>query len=144
MVAFGERYIEQEFVDDPDSAVVEAVSYHEPGANRERLDAAGLDRNGDVVVVLEAERSNNDLATAVPSDYDTMADCDPEAAIWLVEHGSIAHEVLAALNSPADGQPRVDKTYSENSPPQQWRIDEPGFTDVFTLGQLRNRLSQKG
>ena len=140
MVRLIERYIETAFVADPDSTVVEAVRYHEPGSDGRRLDAAGLDADGNVVVAAEAERSTNDLAEGAPSDFDTMADCEPEEALWLVEHGDVGHEVLAALNDPADGEPRVEKTYSENSPVQRWTIDTDGLTEVLTLGRVRNEL----
>ncbi|WP_276259024.1 ATP-binding protein [Haloglomus litoreum] len=139
MVACGARYIEQEYAADPDSPVVEAVRYHPVGDGR-RLDAAGLDADGEVVVALEAERLNHNPRRNVPADFDAMAACDPEAALWVTENREAAHEVLGALNDPLEGEPRVEKTYSENSPPRQWKIDTAGFTDALTLGRVRNQM----
>ena len=51
-----------------------------------------------------------------------------------------AHEILEALNDPLGGPPRVEKTYSENSPANTFRIDRPGFTDIYTLDQLRDEV----
>ncbi|WP_255197772.1 type IV secretory system conjugative DNA transfer family protein [Halorarius litoreus] len=140
LVELGRRYIEQAFGDDPESSVVEARSYVDCPDGEGRFDAVGLDADGDVVVALEAERSNNDLKEAVPADYDKMAAADPEEAIWVVRQQSVAHEVLGALNDPAAGEPRVEKTYSENSPPSRWTIDQPGFSQVRTVTQLTDAL----
>jgi DNA helicase HerA-like ATPase len=141
MVACAERYIEEEYAADPDSAVVEAVSYHPVGDGR-RLDTAGLDADGEVIVTGEAERINHDLRTGVPADYDAMAACEPEEALWVVRNRDAAHDVLGALNDPMEVEQRVEKTYSENSPPRQWKIDTDGFTDVLTLGRVRNRIEE--
>ncbi|WP_435196400.1 ATP-binding protein [Natronomonas sp. EA1] len=142
LVELGRRYIEQAFVDDTDSPVVEAQSYYDVPDGEGRFDAVGLDADGRIVVSLEAERSNNDLAEAVPADFDKMAAVDPDEAIWVVRTQAIAHEVLGALNHPSDGQPRVEKTYSENSPPSRWTIDEPGFSQVRTVSQLQRELDR--
>jgi DNA helicase HerA-like ATPase len=140
LVELGRLYIVLEFVDDPDSPVVEAKSYYDCPDGEGRFDAVGLDADGRVVVTLEAERPNNDLKEAVPADYDKMAAVDPEEAIWVVRQQSVAHEVLKALNDPAEGQPRVEKTYSENSPPSRWTIDQPGFSEVRTVNQVTDVL----
>ena len=58
MVALGERYIKAAFVEDSESTAVEVSPYHD--VEDGRLDVAGLDADGEVVVALEAERSNND------------------------------------------------------------------------------------
>lgn len=138
MVELGRQYIEQAFVHDEDSAAVEAVSYHE--VNGSRLDAVGLDDNGDVVVAVEAERSNHDTLRAVPEDFDKMAAHEPEAAIWVVKNRDGAHDVLNALNDPPEGEVRVEKTYSRSSPPQRFSIDTPGMTDVYTFQYLRDSI----
>ena len=91
---------------------------------------AGLDADGEVVVPLEAERSNHDTLRAVPDDYDKMAGVDPEAAIWIVENHDGGHDVLKALNEPAHGEPRVEKTDSRSSPLQRFSIDTPGLTEI--------------
>ena len=136
MVALGERYIEEAFVEDPKSAAVEVSPYHDVEGGR--LDVAGLDANGEVVVALEAERSNNDTVRAVPDDFDKMAAQDPDDAIWIVKNRDGAHDVLAALNEPAEGEPRVEKTYSRSSPPQRFAIDTDGLTEVHTFSYLRD------
>jgi hypothetical protein len=76
----------------------------------------------------------------VPADYDKMAACDPEEAIWLAMSNAEAHEILAALNDPLEGDPRVDKSYAESTPTTSFRIDRPGFTDCHTLAHLRSKL----
>ncbi|WP_416838726.1 ATP-binding protein [Haloferax sp. DFSO52] len=136
MVELGRRYLEQTFVESDESTAVEAVSYFEHEDSRARLDAVCLDEAGEVVVTLEAERANHDILTAVPEDYDKMAACDPEAAVWVVKNRSDAHEVLRALNEPNEGAPRVEKTYSTNSPPSTFQIHQPGFTEMHTLQEL--------
>ena len=138
MVEVGRRYIEQAFVADDASAAVEAVSYYDVGDGR--LDAVGLDETGSIVVTVEAERANHDKRRAVPSDYDKMAAENPEAAIWIVENRDGAHDVLDALNDPSEGEPRVEKTYSRNSPPSAFRIDQPGFSEIYTFRNLRAQL----
>ncbi len=136
LVALGRRYIEAEYVADAASAAVEARSYYDVPDGEGRYDAVGLDGDGGVVVTLEAERVNGDVYTAVPEDYDKLAAPEPEAAIWVTVNGTAANEVLHVLNRPAHGEPRVTKQYSENSPPSQWRIDEPGFTELQTATML--------
>ncbi|WP_205596730.1 ATP-binding protein [Halostella salina] len=141
MVEVGRRYIEQAFAEDEHSDVVEAVSYYEVGEHR--LDAAGIDEHGNVIVTLEAERMNNDRARAVPDDYDKMATLAPEEAIWIVRNRDAAHDILEALNDPLDGPPRVEKTYSRNSPPQRFTIDTHGLTDIHTVQYVRDSLLSK-
>jgi len=74
----------------------------------------------------EAERSNHDTRTAVPADYDKMAQLDPEDSLWVVKNRDAAHDVLQALNDPPDDEHRVEKEYSRNSPPKMWTIDVGG------------------
>jgi hypothetical protein len=133
-VAVGRRYLHAEFVADADSPVTEAVTY-EPVGDDKRLDAAGLTADGDVHVALEAERTNNDLKTAVPADFDTMAACEPAHAVWIVMDRDGGHAVLDALNDPAEGSPRVEKTYG-NTPPRQFNIDTAGCTAMYTVARL--------
>lgn len=138
MVELGRQYIEHAFVNDEQSDVVQAVAYHE--VDDYRLDAAGLDADGEVVVTLEAERSNHDTLRAVPEDYDKMARHDPEAAIWIVKNRDGGHDVLDALNDPPAGEVRVEKEYSRSSPPQRFKIDEPGLTEMYTFQYLRDSI----
>jgi DNA helicase HerA-like ATPase len=138
MVELGRQYIDQHFVGASDSAAVEARTYYE--IDDHRLDAVGLDTDGNVVVAVEAERSNHDTLTAVPTDYDKMAELDPEAAVWIVKNREGAHEVLRALNEPADGDARIDKMYSENTPPQDFKLGFAGMTELHTLQYLRDSV----
>lgn len=104
------------------------------------IDLAALDDNGNIVVVAEAERVNNDVNTAVPEDYDKMVACKPEEAIWIAMSHTEAHDILAALQDPPDGEPRVEKTYSNSTPASEFRIDQPGLTAMYTLTQLQGEL----
>lgn len=139
MVAFGRQYVEAAYKEHSESEVVEVVPYYELGDGH-RLDVAGLDSDGEVCVVVEAERSNHDTLRAVPEDYDKMAAFDPEDAIWIVENREGAHKVLGALNDPPTGKVRVEKTYSESSAPQLFTLDSPGCTEIHTLRYLRDSL----
>lgn len=193
MVQLGKRYLEQAFRDAPDSPVQRVVCYYDleavtgtvdtagesPG-DRRRLDVVGLDDDGDVVVTLEAERINHDVRRAVPDDYDKMADCDPDAAVWVVPTESAAHRVVDALHDPPaapattadsagepeaeavttdgestaaateerdaaddwNGEPRIEKSYSETTPSSQFQLDSSGCTDVITTARLRKQLEE--
>ena len=110
--------------------------------DRHRIDVVGLDEDGRVVVTLEAERVNHDLRRAVPEDFDKMAACDPDEAIWITMSHSEAHRVLGALNDPLEGQARVEKTYAESTPADQFRIDTKGCTGMFTVGQVLGMLEE--
>jgi hypothetical protein len=138
-VEVGRRYLTQAFVDDPDSPVVEVVPYYDLDDNH-RLDIAGLDDEGAIRVAVEVERINNDIHEAVPSDFDKIAACDVDEAIWIVMTQRAGHEVLSALNDPADGEPRVEKTYAETTPPQQFRLETPGLTAMYPVEWVRSRL----
>lgn len=137
MVELGRRYLEHAFVDDPDSPVESTATYHDLPEGNGRLDAVGLDTDGEIVATLEAERSNHDIRRAVPSDFDKMAACDPDHAIWLVKNRGGATDVLEALNDPLEGRPRIDKTYSQNTPPSDYKYDAPGLTEMQTFQALR-------
>jgi len=139
MVAIGRCYVETAHADDSDSEVVDVVPYYELD-DGSRLDVAGLDADGEVQVVVEAERVNHDVLRAVPEDYDKMVRHDPEEAIWIVKNRESAHDVLEALNDPPTGERRVEKTYSRSSPPQAFRLDDPGCSDIHTLRYVRDSL----
>jgi hypothetical protein len=142
LVEAGTRLLERTYLDDPESDVVEVKPYHEirvDGQTR-RLDCAGLDEDGDVVVAVEAERINHDTREAVPADFDKMAACDPDRAIWIALSRSKAHEVIEALAEPADGEPRVEETYSHNTPARDLSIDTPGLTDIYSVKHVRGTL----
>lgn len=98
MVEFGRRYVTEAYVNNSDSDVVEVVPYYELDDGH-RLDVAGLDADGTVRAVVEAERTNHDILRAVPEDYDKMAALDPEDAIWIVRNRDAAHDVLEALTT---------------------------------------------
>ncbi|QLH84821.1 ATP-binding protein [Halosimplex pelagicum] len=161
-VEVGIELLEQQYRDDPESAVETVSPYHEltegslpaaafmgdgsdidedaTGYDRRRLDVAGLDSEGNVVVTVEVERVNNDVHRAVPEDYDKMAACDPAEAIWIVMARKDGHQVLSVLNDPPEGEPRVEKTYSRNTPPRDFRIDTPGMTAIYPAEYVRDTL----
>jgi len=165
-VELGRLYLVEGYEQDPDSPVVRVVPYfdldQEDGTvlpmaaamgededeleeasdeyDHRRLDVAGLDEDGNVVVAIEVERINHDHRRAVPADFDKMAACGPDEALWIAMSHSEAHEVLAALNDPLEGEPRVEKTYSENTPAHQLQFDTPGCTGMLTLEQVRDRV----
>ncbi|AZH27148.1 ATP-binding protein [Haloplanus aerogenes] len=140
-VEVARQYLEQEYVADPDSRVDTVIPYYDLD-DQHRLDVAGLDAEGDIVVAVEAERVNHDVLRAVPEDFDKIASCDVEEAIWVVMTQSAGHDVLQALNNPPDGEPRVTKTYAGTTPPQQFRIQTPGLTAMYPAEWLRDRLEE--
>jgi hypothetical protein len=137
MVEVGARLFEQEFVG-PEAPGARVARYH--GIDDGRLDVAVLDEEAEIVATLEAERINNDRAEAIPADFDKMAACDPTTSWWLVKARSDAHQLLKALHDPADDEPRVERTYSENMPPRDYRLDTAGLTDVYTFEYARDTL----
>ncbi|WP_256545687.1 type IV secretory system conjugative DNA transfer family protein [Halobellus inordinatus] len=139
-VEVARQYLEYEYVADPESAVVEVVPYYDLD-DQHRLDIAALDDAGEIRVAVEAERINNDVARAVPVDFDKMAACDVDEAIWVVMKQADGHAVLQALNDPLEGEPRVTKTYAKTTPPQQFRIETPGLTAVYPAEWLRDQMS---
>lgn len=139
------RWAQQVYVEDSDHPGVELSPYHEldpptDESDQRRLDLAVLDAEGNVVVAIEVERINHDYREAVPRDYDKMAACDPDEAIWIVMKQADGHKVLSALNDPPDGEPRVPKSYATTTPPQQFRLDEPGCTDILPAEYLRDNV----
>lgn len=94
-----------------------------------------------MTVAIEAERVNHDIIRAVPDDFDKMAACDPDEAIWIVMSGPAGHTILEALNDPPEGPIRVEKTYAEATPPQQFRIDTDGLTAMYPVRYLRGKLT---
>jgi len=160
-VEVARRYLCHEYLENPDSSVVEVMPYYDldevtlPASvfmggdeadveeansayDKRRLDVAALDEDGQVIVAVEVERINNDVHRAVPDDFDKIADCGVEEAIWVVMKQRDGHKVLSALNDPVEGDPRVEKTYAETTPPQQFRIDTPGLTAVYPVEWLRD------
>ncbi|WP_336361528.1 type IV secretory system conjugative DNA transfer family protein [Haladaptatus sp. ZSTT2] len=159
------QYIVTEFAENPESEVVEVVPYYEiregelpaagfmggsddaaaatDGFEQHRLDCVGLDAEGDVVVAGEAERINHDYRKAVPEDFDKMAACEPAESIWVVMSQSDGHKVLSALNNSNGGEPRVEKTYAETTPPQHFNIDTPGLTAMYPAAWLRDRYLER-
>ncbi|MFC6723678.1 hypothetical protein ACFQE1_04615 [Halobium palmae] len=138
-VEVGRRFLVQEYVDDTESAVVEVIPYYDLDGHH-RLDLAGVDADGTIRVALEVERINHDFRRAVPEDFDKMAECDLEAAIWIVMTRQGAHDVLHALRNPLEGEPRIEKSYSQNTAPRDFKIDTPGLTAVYTVEYVRDTL----
>lgn len=96
--------------------------------------------DGDVVVALDTQRINNDVAEAVSSDFDKMAAREPTEAIWITLSRSVGHRVIDALRDPIDGKLRVEREYSEQSPLHRRQYDTPGLTQVYTTVYVRDRL----
>jgi len=165
-VEVARQYLCEEYLDDPDSAVVEVTPYYDldevtlPASvfmggdedaveeatdayDQRRLDVAALDEDGQVIVAVEVERINNDIHRAVPDDFDKIADCGVDEAIWVVMKQRDGHKVLSALNDPVEGEPRVEKTYAETTPPQQFNIDTPGLTAVYPVEWLRDSFDEE-
>ncbi|WP_312911755.1 ATP-binding protein [Natronosalvus caseinilyticus] len=132
------QYLEAAYAQSADSSVTEVIPYYDLD-DQHRLDLAGVDADGEIVVTAEVERINNDYHRAVPEDFDKMASCEPEEAIWVVMRQADGHKVLSALNDPLEGEPRVEKTYAKTTPPQQFRIDTPGMTAVYPADWLREQ-----
>ncbi|MDS0260558.1 TraM recognition domain-containing protein [Haloarcula sp. S1CR25-12] len=169
-VEVGRQYLQTHYVEDDESPVVDVVPYFELDEqestvvsaasamggdseelaeemseyNRHRIDVVGLDEDGHIRITLEAERVNHDLRRAVPEDFDKMAVCDPDEAIWVTMSHSEAHRVLGALNDPLEGEPRVEKTYADSTPASQFRIDTAGCTGMFTVEQVRDMIEEAG
>ncbi|WP_254279284.1 ATP-binding protein [Haloarcula marina] len=167
-VEVGRRYLEAEYGDDPESPVEEVIPYFElderdrsavPAASamggsenelseaaseydRHRIDVVGLDGDGRIRITLEAERINHDVRRAVPEDFDKMAACDPDEAIWLAMSHAEAHRILDALNDPLEGAPRIEKTYAKSTPANQFRLDTPGCTGMYTVEQVRDMVDE--
>jgi len=137
MVAVAARLLAQEYTG-PDAPGDSVERYYSVADGR--VDVAVLDADGDVVATAEAERINNDRGEAIPTDFDKMAACEPEAAWWFVKTRSAGHTVLEALHEPPDEDPRVPRTYSENMAPREYRLDTPGLTDVVTFEYARDTL----
>ena len=136
MVEVGSQLLAQEFVEDANSPATTVERYYE--VDEGRLDAAAVDEAGDVVAALEAERINHDANRAIPDDYDKLAAETPRAAIWIVKNREAAHTVVEALNTPPDGNARVEKTYGPQTRPAAFTIDQPGLTDVYTFQSVRD------
>lgn len=129
----------QEYSESRRSEAEEIIAYYEL-EDGHRLDVAGVDADGNVVVCGEVERLNHDYREAAVEDYDKMAACDPEEAIWLVMTLSDGQTLVDALREAPDGTPRVDKEYGQKTPPRQYRIDRPGFTAAYSLRYTRDTL----
>ena len=139
-VEVGRRYLIEQYRDDPDSPITEVVAYYDLDENR-RLDVAALDADGDICITLEAERINHDYREAIPEDFDKMASCTPDEAIWLSMTRTEGHTILSTLNDPPDGDPRVTKTYAKGTPPQQYVLDTPGCTAIYPVDHVRDQLT---
>ncbi|MFD1514108.1 ATP-binding protein [Halomarina rubra] len=141
MVILGLMLLRRYYVENPESEATQVKPYYDIGGGS-RLDAVALNDDGEVVVTFEAERLNHDIAEAVLSDYDKMAEFDPEDAIWLVESRNAAHKLLQTLNDPNEGPQRVEQTYSETTAPRDFTIDTPGLSKVYTFHDARDMLSE--
>jgi len=53
-----------------------------------------------------------------------------------------AHDFLEALNDPLESKSHVEKSYSESTLPQQFILDEPGYTDSHTFNYVRKAIKE--
>lgn len=140
MVDLLERYIDQEYVADPDYPATRVRCYHDHEGHR--FDVAALDADGAIVIVGEAERDSGTYGAV--KDYDQMAACDPDEAIWAVPSHAEGHAaVLDPLYDPPEGEPRITSTYSESTRMQKVMIDRPGLTQIKTISSLLSALNVK-
>jgi hypothetical protein len=109
---------------------------------KRRLDIAGVDADGKVVVAVEVERLNHDYRRAVLEDFDKMAACDVAEAIWVVMTQADGHNLVDALYDPVEGDPRLGKTYAQTTPLPQFKFDEPGLTDIYSVEKLRESVDE--
>ncbi|MFB6131865.1 MAG: hypothetical protein ABEJ44_00485, partial [Halanaeroarchaeum sp.] len=105
------RFLRATAVADSDAPVTDVVPYYE--VDDARFDVVGLDGDGEIRVVGEAERPNNDVRETAPRDFDQMAAVEADRAIWVAPSRTAAHEaVVQPLAEPADGEPRIEADYS--------------------------------
>ncbi|MEZ3115685.1 TraM recognition domain-containing protein [Halobaculum sp. MBLA0147] len=136
------RYVAREYVGDSESPVVEARSYYAPDGVDGRLDVAGIDDAGAVVVGGEAERATHDTGRAAPADYDQFVELEVSEALWVASSRAAAHDaILGPLSDPTDGAPRLDASYATTTPLSDISLDAPGATGVFTMSQLQDVLA---
>jgi hypothetical protein len=142
MVEALRRYLIATYKQADDSPVARIEAYHDPDAVDGRLDVAGLDADGAVVVAGEAERPNHNAAESAPDDYHKMAALEPEDALWVVPSRPAGHKgVLQPLTNPASGAAVIERDpYSETTAMRDIAIDTPGFTDIFTFSRLQDEL----
>lgn len=136
-VRLTERYLTETYVADPDSPVVAVKPYY-PLSDGTRLDVAAVDETGTIHVAAEIELDNNDHTTAAVSDYDKLTVADH--ALWVVENRACAESIVAALSDPSTGPARIEKTYN-GTPPRQYTIDQPGFSEMVTITHLHGQVS---
>ncbi|WP_435065058.1 hypothetical protein [Halobaculum sp. EA56] len=123
----------------------EVTPYYEPPEMEYRVDVAGLDADRNVVVVGEGERKNNDAPEAAPRDFDKMSELDADDVLWAaVSRKAAHHAIIGPLSDPADGEPRIDGSYSDRTPLRDVNdaIDCDGLTKVFTMKHLRDALEE--
>lgn len=153
------RYFEETFVSDPDHPIEEVVPYYglSPKETQRydihgntRFDMVGLDAEGEIVGIGEAERLNNDRATAAIRDYDQIAAINPEEAVWVVPSSKAGHKaVLQPLANPSEVADEIEDTsqripeYSESTRiPTITGINTDGMTEIHTLNELRKKLTE--
>jgi hypothetical protein len=155
-VKLGARLLEKEYVQDDESEVEsvqpyydlrrdkvdgESLDEHTEIAELSRLDVAGLDDGGNVIVAIEVERINSGSRSTTPDDYDKLAACDPTEAIWIVPNKDAGQTVFDSLRNPKDGEPRFEREHPPvNSPPEEHDKDQPGMNAIYTYAWLKVRL----
>lgn len=147
------RYVEQEYVQNPDSPISGIERYYELKESageydldgETRFDVVGLDANGRIGLIGEAERKNNDAAKAAVRDFDQIATINPDEALWVAPSKKTGHEaVLSPLADPPEdwGGPRVSTYSSGTRLSDITGINEPGLTKIFKLNDIRKQLPE--
>jgi hypothetical protein len=150
MVEALRRYFETEYVADPDSPIVEVVPYYQltehahetPLDAGTRFDVVGLDADGHLRAIGEAERANNDVREAAVKDYEQIATINPAHALWVASSRQAGHD---AILTPLANPPKEDsliRSYDEETRIRDITgVDAPGITAVHTLSELRSELT---
>lgn len=104
-----------------------------------RIDVAALDGD-DVTLTVEVERPTNDLRTGVPADFDAMAACDPNAAVWIVANRELGHRIVEILVGDHNEDTRLSLTpadvKSPTTPLERYDLQAPGCTAIRTLSAV--------
>jgi len=126
--------------DEPTVPIAQVRRYWQPPDSDSVIDVAGLDADGTPRVCVEVERWTHDISAGVLHDADAIADCDPDAAVWVVTNRELGHAVVDALVTPTTGQPRIDmdptEVYGPTTPLHRYDLSSPACSALATYGQV--------
>jgi len=122
---------------DPTSPLATVQRYWTVPDTNSVVDLVAFDEAGVARIVVEAERTTNDLKRAAPADYDVMAQVDSAAALWVVPGRTDGHKLIRALADPLDGEPRLSfatgDLYADTTPLDRYELDTSGCSGVHTV-----------